>query len=409
MKRVVILGAGTGGTVVAHKLAAELDSTWGITVVDQDDVHLYKPGLLLLPFGTYRKEQLVKSRRRLLPSRVELRTGRVVSIEPDQRQVAFEEASPLSYDVLVIATGAETFPELTEGLTGPGWQQTMGEFYTLDGSERLRQLLARFEGGRLVVNPVDMPITCPVAPLEFAFLAEHYLRERGVRDKTEIVYATPLDGAFTKPQAAAALAGLLEDKGIKLEASFQTSAADGDEQRLHSYDGRELPFDLLVSVPLHGGAPFLKGSPLADALGWVKVDPHSLQSIAFDNVFALGDGANVPTSKAGSAAHFQAETIVHNVLAFTRGQAPRGTYDGHANCFVETGDGKGLLIDFNYETEPLRGRFPLPGVGPFTLLEESAANHWGKLGFKWVYWNLLLPGKPLPIDDAMTRAGKWAA
>jgi sulfide:quinone oxidoreductase len=406
---VVILGAGTGGTVMAHKLSQELDDSWTITVVDQDDVHLYKPGLLLLPFGTYRKEQLVKPRRRLLPSRVEVRLGRVVSIEPDERRIGFEEASPLEYDLLIVATGSHTYPELTEGLTGHGWHETMTDFYTLEGSQRLRELLAGFEGGRIVVNPVDMPITCPVAPLEFAFLADAHLRERGLRDKTEIVYATPLDSAFTKPQAAAALGGLLDRKNIKLEASFNAASADGERQVLTGYDGRELPFDLLVSIPLHGGAPFLKGNPLTDPLGWVKVDPHTLQSVTHENVFAIGDGTNVPTSKAGSAAHFMAETVTDNVLRFTRGQAPVGSFDGHANCFVETGDGKGLLIDFNYDTEPLRGRFPLPGVGPFTLLEESAANHWGKLGFKWVYWNLLLPGKPLPIDDQMTHAGKWAA
>jgi sulfide:quinone oxidoreductase len=252
-----------------------------------------------------------------------------------------------------------------------------------------------------------MPIKCPVAPLEFAFLADWYLRECGVRSNVELVYSTPLDAAFTKPVASEHLAGLLTEKEIELVTEFNAGEVDGIGGKLRSYDGRELDFDLLVTIPLHGGAAYVERSPeLGDALGFVPTDKRTLQTPVAPNVFALGDATDVPASKAGSVTHFEAEVLTENVVRFLAGKELDAGYDGHANCFIETGFHKALLIDFNYETEPLPGRFPTQ-AGPLPLLRESRLNHLGKLMFQWFYWHALLPGREIPgLGAAMPVAGK---
>jgi sulfide:quinone oxidoreductase len=263
-----------------------------------------------------------------------------------------------------------------------------------------------FDSGRLVVHITEMPIKCPVAPLEFTFLADAHFREMGIRDQVEIVYVTPLDGAFTKPVASRYLGDMLEDRGIALETDFMIEQIDNDKKALVSFDEREIPFDLLVTVPLNMGADFVARSGLGNELNFVPVDKETFLSPKYDNLFVLGDAADLPTSKAGSVAHFSVEIFAENFLRHIHGYPMLDRFDGHANCFIESGDGKGMLIDFNYDTEPLPGKYPLPGVGPFSLLKETEMNHWGKLMFKWMYWNVLLPGKELPLPALMSMAGK---
>jgi sulfide:quinone oxidoreductase len=279
-------------------------------------------------------------------------------------------------------------------------------FYTPEGAAALEAALATFDGGRLVVNVVDLPIKCPVAPLEFCFLADWYFRERGIRDRVELAYVTPLDGAFTKPVASARLAGMLAEKKVELITEFNTGSVDRAGRRLVSYDGREVDFDLAVVVPLHGGAPYVGRSPgLGDELNFIPTDEHTLQSRAAPDVFVIGDATNVPASKAGSVTHFEGEVLVENVVRFLAGEDLDASYDGHANCFIETGFHKALLIDFNYDTEPFPGHFPTR-IG-LPLLKESRVNHLGKLMFQWFYWHGLLPGRDIPgIGSAMPVAGK---
>ncbi len=274
----------------------------------------------------------------------------------------------------VIATGASLQPQETDGMTGSEWGRSIHSFYSLEGASALRGALDRFEGGRLVVNVIDMPIKCPVAPLEFCFLADWQLRERGLRERVELTYVTPLDGAFTKPVASAQLESLLKDKGIRVESEFATGRIDGTAKRLRSWDEREIAYDLLVAVPIHGGSECLaRSAGLSDPLGFVPADRHTLQSKAAPNVFAIGDAADVPTSKAGSVTHFEGDTVVENIRRFLEGDELTGYYDGHANCFIETGFHKALLIDFDYDTEPLPGRFPEPPSGPAPVAVRVAA------------------------------------
>jgi sulfide:quinone oxidoreductase len=406
--RIVILGAGTGGTLIANRLRRRYrDTGTTITVVDRDDRHVYQPGLLFVPFGLADPADIVKPRHEQLHDGIDFHESDVEVVRIEANEVDLADGTVLGYDVLIVASGAQLLPGETEGLTGPGWMEEVFTFYTLEGATALRSALKAFSGGRLVVNVVDMPIKCPVAPLEFTFLADWYFQERGIRDQVDITYVTPLDGAFTKPVASTALGGLLAEKHIDLVTEFNTGEVDGVGRRLLSYDGREVPFDLLVTVPLHGGAEFVARSPrLGDDLNFVPADPHTLQSNASPNVFVLGDAANVPISKAGSVTHFEGEVLEENVARFLADLPLDASYDGHANCFIETGFRKALLIDFNYDTEPLPGHFP-GRAGPMPLLKESRLNHLGKLMFQWLYWHALLPGRDLPgITPEMTMAGK---
>jgi len=408
VKRIVILGGGTGGTLMANRLRKTYgQSEVEIAVVDRDDRHVYQPGLLFVPFGLADVDEIIRPRRRQLANGIAFHETEIDHVSLADDLVHLADGTVLPYDVLIVASGARLAPEETEGLTGPGWNERVFTFYTPEGAAALAEAFTWFEGGRLVVNIVDMPIKCPVAPIEFAFLADWHLRERGIRDRTEIVLATPLDGCFTKPIASRHLTHLLEEKRIGLEVDFATGEVEGDRGRLISYDGREIAFDLLVTVPVHSGAEYVGRSPgLGDDLGFVPTSPHTLQSLARPNVFALGDATNLPTSKAGSVTHFEGELLAQNIHRFLAGEPLAESYDGHANCFIETGFGKALLIDFNYETEPLPGRFPT-ALGPMPLLRESRLNHLGKLMFQWMYWHMLLPGRDLPgISPEMRMQGK---
>jgi sulfide:quinone oxidoreductase len=407
MKTVLILGGGTAGTMIANKLSARLERTdWRVIVVDKDDIHDYQPGYLFIPFGINTPEQVRRSMHTFLADGVELVMGEVDVVEPEAKLVRLEGGREIAYDYLVIATGTTPRPDQTPGMLGDEWHRSVGEFYTFEGAIALRDALRRFDGGRLVMHITELPIKCPVAPLEFVMLADDYLRERGLRERTEIVYVTPLDGAFTKPVASRELGHHLEQRNIHVEPDFMIESVDQERKVIVSYDEREVAYDLLVTVPLNMGADFVARSGLGDELNYVPVDTHTMRSTAYDTIFALGDAGNLPTSKAGSVAHFSVEIFVENFLQLAAGKPMTHSFDGHANCFVESGGGKALLLDFNYDTEPLTGTFPLPKVGPMSLLKESRANHLGKLAFRHIYWNILLPGRPMPLPAAMSMSGK---
>jgi sulfide:quinone oxidoreductase len=403
-KKLVVLGAGTAGTLLANQLRRRFGADeLQIDIVDRDDTHIYQPGLLFVPFGLAKPETLVRSRAAQLRRGIGYHQSEIDGVALADNRVELADGTVLPYNALVVATGARLLPEETEGMLGAAWQKSVFTFYDLPGATALRDALARFEGGNLVVDIVDMPIKCPVAPIEFTFLADWYLRQRGIREKTTLTLATPLDGCFTKPVASKHLTHLLEEKGIELEVEFAAGEVDGDGGRLLSYDGREIPFDLLVTIPLHGGQAYVERSEgLGDSLGFIPTDPATLQARAADSVFAIGDATDLRASKAGSVAHFEGEILAENIEAFLQGEPLTARFDGHANCFVETGGGKALLIDFNDELQPVTGHF-----GPLPLLKESRLNHFAKLAFKPVYWNVLLPGHRIPlIGPTMPLRGK---
>jgi sulfide:quinone oxidoreductase len=407
MRHMLILGGGTAGTIMANKLANALDERdWRITVVDGTDEHYYQPGFLFVPFGTYRMRDIVRPRRQYLPGKIRYILSGIERIDPEKKSVALANGESMRYDCLIIATGTDIHPEQTEGLLDDEWGKSKFDFYTPRGAERLGQFLKTWQGGRLVVSITEMPIKCPVAPLEFLFLADAYFSELGIRDKVDLHLATPLSGAFTKPTSSSVLGEFLERKGISVTPDFGLARVDSEEKKIIAWDDTEVKYDLLVSIPTNMGDPCIARSGFGNELNFVPTNKQTLAAEGLEDVFVIGDASNVPASKAGSVVHFQSEILFENIMEHIEGRPPRATFDGHANCFIESGFGKGLLIDFNYETEPLPGAFPLPGVGPFTLLRESSINHYGKLMFRWVYWNLLLRGVELPIANEMLMAGK---
>ena len=407
MKHLVILGAGTSGTMMANHLVGKLPKKeWGISIVDQYKTHYYQPGFLFLPFDSYTEDQVKKTGKKFIPKGVNYIQKKIEKILPETNKVELEDET-LSYDILIIATGSKIAPDETEGLLGPLWRKDIFDFYTFEGALALRNKFREWNGGKLVVHLTEMPIKCPVAPLEFTFLADSYFRKKGMRDKVDITYVTPLSGAFTKPTCTTALNYLLEDKNINIVTDFAVECVDNEKKAIIDYADQEVPFDLLVTVPTNMGDDFIEHSGMGDDLNFIPTHKHTLQSKDHENVFVIGDAANVPASKAGSVAHFEAETLTDNIILYIQGYKLKEEFDGHANCFIETGNNKALLIDFNYDQEPVHGTFPFAKIGPLKLLKESVFNHWGKLAFRWIYWNMLLKGISIPfVTRNMSFKGK---
>jgi len=409
LKTFLILGAGTGGTMVANKMSKILDDhEWQIIIIDKDENHYYQPGFLFIPFGIYTQKDVIKPKRNFLPQNINVIFSEIELIEPDKNRVRLSNGKKeIYYDYLVIATGSHLHPDETPGLLDTGWRKNIFDFYSLDGAVALAKYLKYWKGGKLVLNITEMPIRCPVAPLEFLFLADWFFTERGIRNNVEITFVTPLPGAFTKPRAASVLGSLLEDKGISLVPDFNIMEVDNGKQVIRSYDQKEINYDLLITIPTNMGADVIGRSNMGDELNFIPIDKFTLQSKQYENIWVIGDAGNAPTSKAGSVAHFMLEVMIDNISRDMEGLPPQPKFDGHANCFIESGFEKGILIDFNYDVEPLPGKYPLPGFGPFSLLKESAVNHWGKMLFRWTYWNILLKGEELPFESQMTMSGKW--
>lgn len=407
MKKIIILGAGTAGTIMLNKLRKALSrEEWDITIIDQHKTHYYQPGFLFIPFGIYNREDVIKAKADFFPSGVNVIFDETDRILPEENSILMKDGTVHKYDYLIIATGTQTRPEETPGLKDKLWYKEIFDFYTLEGALALQNFIKRWEGGHLVMNIAEVPYKCPVAPLEFVFLADDYFTKIGMRDKVKISYVTPMSGAFTKPRATKMLSGLLEEKNIEVIPDFYLESVDNEKKVIRSYDDREIPFDLLTIVPVNMGSEIIERSGMGDDLFFVPTDKYTLRSEQHENVFVLGDAANLPTSKAGSVAHFAADILFENLMSVIDGREMHAKFDGHANCYIETGGGKGSLIDFNYETEPLSGTFPLPGIGPFGLLKNTRMNHYGKVMFRWIYWHILLKGKEMPIDPLMSMAGK---
>ena len=408
MKELLILGAGTSGTMMANHLRKTLSKKeWNLTIVDQEETHYYQPGFLFLPFDLYKTKDVKKKIDKFIPKGVNLIQEKIERVDKENDLVLLQNEDVLHYDILIIATGTNIAPNEIEGMLGDHWHESVFDFYTYEGAKNLRNKLRTWQGGKLVVHISEMPIKCPVAPLEFAFLADSYFINKGIRDKVDITFVTPMSGAFTKPKATEALNYLLDQKNIKVVSDFNIERVDGKNKKIIDYAEDEIEYDLLVTVPTNMGDEMVERSGFGDELNYVPTHKNTLQTTVKDNIFAIGDATNLPASKAGSVAHFEAEILTENIKRYIEGKELKKEFDGHSNCFIETGHGKALLIDFNYTQEPVKGTFPLPGVGPLSLLKETHLNHLGKLAFKWVYWNMLIKGKHIPFVSAkMDTAGK---
>ncbi len=406
MRKILILGSGAGGTIVANMLRKELlESEWEITIIDRKERHHYQAGYLFIPFGVYSENDVVKPKKEFIPKGVEFVLDNVVKINTDERRVETEKGDRYDYDWLVIATGCDIAPEEIDGMMD-GWGKDIFDFYTLGGSLELFKKLKYFDSGKVVLNIAEFPYKCPIAPLEFVFMADWFFIVNGVRDKVDIEFVTPMDNVFTKPVAAKILAEFAAKKNIKVTPHFDLAQVNANEKTIESGKGDKVGYDLLVAIPPNVGDKALIDSGISDVVGFVPTDNHTLKAENLDRVFVVGDTTNVPTSKAGSVAHYQAYTLVENLIREIDGHKAKPTFDGHATCFLASGFEKAILLDFNYDVEPLPGKFPFPGMGPFSLLQESLNNYWGKMMFRWVYWNLMMKGLDMPLEPQMNIAGK---
>jgi sulfide:quinone oxidoreductase len=375
--RIVILGGGVGGTLLANLLARKLKRAEAeVTVVDETGRHVYQPGWLYLPFGEEQARHLVKPERGLLNGRVRLVTQRATRIDPAAQRVELADGEVLRYETLVVATGARLAPEAV-----PGFAEGAHHFYSEDAALALKTALDAFNGGRLVIGVADIPYKCPPAPLEFAFKVEEYLTNRGVRDQTEIVYLSPINRVFTIESVSEFVTPMLEARGIRYETFFNTEGIDPVARRITSLEGTEIDYDLLVMVPPHRGAEVVETSGLGDELGWLPTDRATLQVKNQPAIFGLGDATDIPVSKSGSAAHFEAKVLAERLAARVRGanghEPP--VYDGHVLCFLETGHGQAsqLVFDFEHPPQP-----PAP----------NHFYHYEKMLFNKVYWYIVPRG-----------------
>ncbi len=384
MDRILILGGGVGGTLTANllvrKLHARIDrGEVGLTVVDTTGQHTYQPGFMSIALGGERAANLHRPERSLLDHRVRLVTGEVARVDPEHRVVTLVDGRPLGYDQLVLATGSRIVPESIEH-----FESEAHHFYTAEAAVRLRSALDRFEGGRIIIGIAGLPYKCPPAPIEVAFLIEAELRERGLRDQSRIDFCSPIGRAFPIESVSEMVTPILAEKGIELHPLFNVEAIDPARRMVESLEGEELPYDLLVLVPPHKGQQFLIDSGLAPAPGgWLPTDATTLEVGGRPEIHALGDATDLPLSKAGSTAYFEAPVVTERIAAAFEGRPvdlARGEYLGKAMCFLEIGDGKGTLLEFDYAHPP---RPPKP----------NHLWHLGKIVFNKTYWHTVPKGR----------------
>jgi sulfide:quinone oxidoreductase len=372
---IIVLGGGVGGTLVANLLARRLGRDHAhITVIDRSGRHIYQPGWLYLPFDSAPTAQLERAERGLLSRKIDLVVGDVRRIDRAARQIELADGARYSYDWLVVATGARLAPEAV-----PGYAEGAHHFYSAEAALRLRAALGDFQGGRILVGVADIPYKCPPAPLEFTFLLDDELRKRGLRERSEIVYLSPINRVFTIASVAQFVTPLLEERGVRYELFFNTETIDPQARTISSMEGTTLSYDLLVLVPPHRGASSIMEAGLGDAQGWIPTDRETLQSKADPQIYVIGDASDLPVSKSGSAAHFEAKVVAQRIASAVLGQPNDTRYDGGVMCFLETGRGQASQLVFDYLHPP---------VPP----QPNHFYHYEKALFNKAYWYLVPRG-----------------
>ncbi len=387
---VVVLGGGVGGTVVANLLDKALGRDVHVTVVDPTGMHDYQPGYLYVALGQAKGHWLTREERSLLRPHVDLAVEEAIRIHPDAGTVQLRHGGSLSWDFLVIATGARLVPDRIPGLAEGSY-----EFYSLAGAERLAQALRGFQGGSIKIGIAGIPYKCPPAPVEFTMMVDGYLRRRGLRDHSEVELLSPLNRAFTIESASALIQPIMEQRGIGLTTFFNVEAVDPSAQVVESLEGEKQEYDLLVLVPPHEGAEVIRASNMGDVSGWLPTDRTTLQVGGYDRVFALGDATDLPISKSGSTAHFEAPVIASRITSLVAGTAPTEHYGGRVMCFLETGDGRATSLRFDYEHPPIP---PQP----------NRAWHVAKWLFNRLYWETVPQGR-LPEQAPFTTPKEVAS
>jgi len=371
-ERVVIVGGGTGGSVLANDLADRLEPELDagdveVTLVNDGPDHVYKPVWLYVPFG---QREPADGRRRLdelVDDAVDLRIDRVTDVDTDAKRLQFGDGPAVDYDRLVLATGSTLEPERIPGLAEGGH-----DYYSESGAVALREELLEFTEGELVLSVIGTPHMCPAAPLEFVFMADDWFRQRGLREDVDITYTYPIQRVHGNPHIAEWAKPIMDERDIDVETFFNAESVDADAETITSMEGTELDYDLLVTIPPHGGVDLIEEAGLGDD-GWVDVNKHTLEAEAADDVYALGDTAATGVPNAGSVAHYQAGVVGRRLASEVRGRPATATYDGKTLCFIETGMDAASYVEFDYENPPA----PAP---------PSQKLHWSKLAYNESYW-----------------------
>ena len=370
-KKILIVGGGLAGTIVANGLCRQLkdeltSSAVTISMLGASPKHMYQPGLLYVPFGRMRELELFRDQRKVLDRRVPYFVDPAKHIDTEKKTVLTESGKSHAYDFLVIATGSRIRPDTIPGMTeGAHW------FYDLDGARKMRDALRDFQGGKIVVN-VNAPHKCPVAPLEITFMLRDFLAAKGVLEKSEITYTYPIGRLHGLEPVAQWAVPEFERCGIKSETFFNTKSVDPKQKTITSEEGSTLNYDLLIAIPPHTGQQVITDSDLGKG-GWVPTQRDTLLRDGSSDVFIVGDTTNLPISKAGSTAHFEADTIVDNLSSLIKEDRWARNYDGKVFCFMETGLHSGTYVWFNYTTPP--------NPGP-----PSQMIYWFKLAYNRMYW-----------------------
>lgn len=384
-KRVVVLGGGVGGTLAANLIVKKLrPGEAEVVLLDEDARHLYQPGFLYVAFGQKDPAGLSRPVRSLLDRRVRIMTAKAQRIDPVAQIIATDHGN-VQYDELVVATGSHLAPEEV-----PGLKEATHQFYTMEGAQALREALRQFRAGRVVIGVAGVPYKCPPAPLEFALMLDAELRGKGLRDKTEIHFVSPLPRVFPIETVATKMAPIMEGRGIQIHTFFNVESVDPNRREVTSLEGETLPYDLLVLIPPHRGARVIIDSGLGEGGGWIPTDRHTLRAVGHPHMFVIGDATNLPISKSGSAAHFEADAMVANLVADLRGEVSEHQYHGKVMCFLETGKGRATLLDFDYSHPPQPP-------------EPNRTYHWQKALFNQFYWWTVpqgrLPGEKQPKEQ----------
>ncbi len=373
-ERIVVVGAGTGGCVLANRLADDLGPELRrgdveVVLLSDSPDHVYKPTFLYVAFGRKTVDDAVRPVADLVDSRVTHRLATVTGVDTDAKRITVADGRRIRYDHLVLSTGCRLVPEETPGLAEGGH-----EFYSAEGAEALRDELAGFTEGHLVLSVIGVPHMCPAAPLEFVLIADDWFRERGLRDDVDITYTYPIQRAHGIKSLADWATEQFEERDIELRTFCNPETVDPDAKVLHTMENEEISYDLLVAIPPHAGNEMVADAGLGDD-GWVDVDRHTLEANAAnaEDAYAIGDVADVPTSKAGSVAHYQAGVVAARIASRVRGETPTAVYDGKTICFVESGTEEATFVEFGYGDEP--------AVPP-----ASKTLHWSKLAYNESYW-----------------------
>jgi len=369
--KILIVGGGMGGTILANNLARRLSNEMRsgkarITLLSASERHMYQPGLLYLAVGRMTPDELYRDQAGLLEQGIEFHVDPVEEFRLDNNEVKTKSGKVYGYDVIAIATGSRPTPEEI-----PGLAENAELFYTEETAVKMFNRLRSFEGGKIVVA-MGVPHKCPMAPLEITFMLYDYFKGRGMLDKVKLHYTYPIGRVHSLENVAKWAAPEMERLGITYETLFNLKEVDGAKKIVKSEEGSETDYDMLISIPAHRGMEVIEKSGLGQR-GWIPTHRNHLNMEGRDNVFVLGDTTNLPISKAGSTAHFEAETLGENIAAMVKLGAPVREYDGKVFCFIEAGLDRATYAMFDYNNPPQ----PKP---------PTKAVHWFKLAYNKLYW-----------------------